>query len=335
MHLEYRILWFEDQVQNIKPYQDNIRNAISRLGFNPKIDIREVVAGGVDPLANLPLSRDIDLVMMDWKLGGGFDGAQLAKRLKVNYRDTDMVFYSSESAATLRKLIFDQGIDGVFCFHRTNLSDRTIGLVQSQLRKMLDLNHMRGIVMAATSDLDQAMIECLEKIQPLINAEDKDAFIKEVGSKISGSLRSKANEIDRLMEKGRLDKLLREPSFGAALRLSILQDEISKIADRISEIHLVERLASYRDDVIGPRNDFAHRRAVFANDELVLEGRDQPFTQDSMIALRLKLLSHFDNLSGLISLLAELSELPDSPQSAVLQDIKDDLIDAIVNPEGL
>lgn len=334
MHLEYRILWFEDQVENIRPYQSNISNAISRLGFNPKIETREVIAGAKDPLVDLPSSRDIDLVIMDFKLGGGYDGASLAKRLKVTYRDTDMVFYSSESPKDLRRLIFEQDIDGVFCFHRTTLSDRTIGLVQSQLRKMLDLNHMRGIVMAATSDLDQAMIECLERIQPLINSDDKGEFIRGVGAKVSDSLRSKADQIDRLVEKGRLDKLLREPSFGAALRLSVLQDEIAKISDRISEVHLVERLALYRDEVIGPRNDFAHRRAILENNQLVLEGRDQPFTQDSMITLRLKLLSHFDNLSGLISLLAELSDLPAGQTSEVLQEIKEDLIDAIINPDG-
>jgi len=334
MHLEYRILWFEDQIENIRPYQFNISNAISRLGFNPKIETREVIAGAKDPLVDLPSSRDIDLVIMDFKLGGGYDGASLAKRLKVTYRDTDMVFYSSESPRDLRRLIFEQDIDGVFCFHRTTLSDRTIGLVQSQLRKMLDLNHMRGIVMAATSDLDQAMIECLERIQPLINSDDKGEFIRGIGAKVSGSLRSKADQIDRLVEKGRLDKLLREPSFGAALRLSILQDEIAKISDRISEVHLVERLALYRDEVIGPRNDFAHRRAILENNQLVLEGRDQPFTQDSMITLRLKLLSHFDNLSGLISLLAELSDLPAGQASEVLQEIKEDLIDAIINPDG-
>ncbi|WP_426136597.1 hypothetical protein [Pseudomonas sp. PWP3-1b2] len=334
MHLDYRILWFEDQIENIRPYQANISSAISRLGFNPRTETREVIAGAKDPLADLPSSRDIDLVIMDFKLGGGYDGASLAKRLKITYRDTDMIFYSSESARTLRRLIFEQDIDGVFCFHRTTLSDRTIGLVQSQLRKMLDLNHMRGIVMAATSDLDQAMIECLEKIQMLIKPDDKDEFIREVGGKISDSLRSKADQIEKLVSKGRLDKLLREPSFGAALRLSVLQDEIAKISDKISEVHLLERLALYRDDVIGPRNDFAHRRAVLENNQLVLEGRDQPFTQDSMITLRLKLLSHFDNLSGLISLLAELNEYPGSQESEVLQEIKDDLIDAIINPEG-
>lgn len=334
MHLDYRILWFEDQIENIRPYQANISSAISRLGFNPKIETREVIAGAKDPLANLPSARDVDLVIMDFKLGGGYDGASLAKRLKMTYRDTDMVFYSSESAKTLRKLIFEQDIDGVFCFHRTNLSDRTIGLVQSQLRKMLDLNHMRGIVMAATSDLDQAMIECLKKIQPLIKSDNKDEFIRGVGGRISESLRSKADQIEKFVSKGQLDKILKEPSFGAALRLSVLQEEVAKISDRISEVHLLERLASYRDDVIGPRNDFAHRRAVLANNQLVLEGRDQPFTQDSMITLRLKLLSHFDNLSGLISLLAELNEYPEGESSQVLQEIKEDLIDAIINSDG-
>lgn len=329
MHLEYRILWFEDQLDNIKPSQDNISHTISRLGFIPRIETREVIAGNSDPLENLPLSRDIDLVLMDWKLGGGYDGAELAKRLKVNYRDTDMVFYSSESPKVLRKLIFDQDIDGVFCFHRTTLSDRTIGLVQSQLRKVLDLNHMRGIVMAATSDLDQAMISCLERVQPLIKEEDKESFIRSIGTKVSDSLRKKADEVERLTRRGRLDKLLREPSFGAALRLSILQDEIAKIEDRISETHLIERLARYQEEVIGPRNDFAHRRAVFSENQLVLEGRDQPFNQESMIALRLKLLSHFDNLKGLISLLAEMGELPNASDSAEFQGIKADLIDAI------
>lgn len=310
MLLEYRILWFEDQLPNIMPFRDNIFGAISRLGFLPKIEIREVVADGDDPLANLPSARDVDLVMMDWKLGGGHDGARLAKRLRTIYRDADMVFYSSESAKKLRELIFAQDIDGVFCVTRTGLTDRTMGIVHSQLRKMLDLNHMRGIVMAATSDLDHSIIECLEQVENLIGESDKAAFIEGIGTKISKSLLSKAGEIQELVRKGRLDKLLREPSFGAALRLAILQEEISKVKDRIAESHLLERLALYHEEVITPRNDFAHRRAVMKGNELVLEGRTSPFNQAEMISLRLKLLSHSDNLSGLVSILSELLEAP-------------------------
>jgi DNA-binding NarL/FixJ family response regulator len=332
MLLTYRIVWFEDQIDNIRPFIDRIANQVSRLGFTPHIDLRAVVAGGTDPMLNLPSPRDVDLVMMDWKLGGGYDGAELAKKLRVVYRDAEMIFYSSESAKQLRKLIFDQDIDGVFCSHRTNLSERTMGIVHAQLRKILDLNHMRGIVMAATSDLDQAIIECLKKVHALSKQDTKDEFANTIGSKISKSLRSKADDIDKLVKKGNLDKLLHEPSFGAALRLSILQEEISKIEHQISETHLLEGLARYKDEVIGPRNDFAHRRAILEAGKLVLEGRSEPFNQESMIALRLKLLNHFDNLTGLISLLVEMAGGAGAEPINPLDYTEESLADALEGP---
>lgn len=316
MKLEYRILWFDDQPANNKPYEDTIRNSLARLGFEPQIDLRVVVAGCSDPLSNLPAQHDVDLVLMDWKLGGGHDGATLARRLRQTFRDTDIVFYSSEVPKNLRKLIFEQDIDGVYCFHRTNLTERTMGLIRAQMRKVLDLNHMRGIVMAATSDLDQAMIQCLEVVQSVVYPNAAEAFAASIGAQVAESLRKKADDIDKLVTKGKLQKLLHEPAFGAALRLTVLQAEIKKLADRINEVHLLESLSRYHADVITPRNDFAHRRAVIQAGKLTLEGRTEPFDQDGMIALRLKLLSHSENLKALLSLLREMAGAAGEPALA-------------------
>jgi CheY-like chemotaxis protein len=307
MRLNYRILWFEDQPANIRPHADRIRGAISRLGFEPIIDMKEVVAGGGDPLIGLPPEQEIDLVLMDWRLGGGQDGAQLARRLRRSFRDTDIVFYSSESVTTLRKLIFDQGIDGVYCFHRTFLTARTMGLIQAQLRRTLDLNHMRGVVMAATGDLDQAMIQCLEAVQAVAYPAEAQQFATSIAKRVAKSLRDKAVDIEKLAARGRLQKLLREPAFGTALRLIVLQGEIGKIADRIDEVHLIEALGRYDVEVIRPRNDFAHRRAIIRDGRLFLEGRTESFDQPSMTALRLKLLEHSDNLEALLTLLMEMA----------------------------
>jgi DNA-binding NarL/FixJ family response regulator len=316
MRLNYRILWFEDQLNNIKPFADTIHGAIARLGFEPVIDMREVVAGGDDPLVGLPPEHDVDLVLVDWRLGGGQDGAQLARMLRRSFRDTDLVFYSSESPATLRKLIFEQGIDGVYSFHRTNLTERTVGLVRAQLRRMLDLNHMRGIVMAATSDLDQAMIRCLEVVQAVVDPNGARQFAASIGEKVAKSLRDKAADIEKLARNGRLEKLLREPAFGAALRLTVLQTEVKKIADRIEEVHLIDALGRYDTEVIRPRNDFAHRRAVIQEGKLLLEGREEPFDQQSMISLRLRLLEHSDSLRALLSLLEEMALAAGQPALA-------------------
>jgi CheY-like chemotaxis protein len=155
MQLEYRILWFEDQPRNVEPFANTIRDGLTDLGFVPQIDIRPVIAGGPEPLKNLPLARDVDLLLVDWHLGGGYDGASLSKKLRQLFRYTDVVFYSSDVRGELRKLIFEQDIDGVHCCTRTHLSEQTLGIIKTQMRKVLDLNHMRGIVMATTSDLDQ------------------------------------------------------------------------------------------------------------------------------------------------------------------------------------
>ncbi|RSU48167.1 response regulator [Sphingobium yanoikuyae] len=307
MQLEYNMIWFDDQPGPIAPFVDRVRNIISRLGFEPRIDLRIVTADSGDPLSTLP-EQGLDLVLMDWKLGGGHDGAVLARRLRQSFRDTDVVFYSSEHANTLRKLIFDQGIDGVFCVNREHLTDRVNGIIQGQLRRMLDLNHMRGLVMAATSDLDMAMVDCLEVVQQVLHPGDgATVFATAIAQRVSTGLRKKADEIDDLGTKGKLAKLLREPSFGAFLRWGVLKEEVSKLADRVSERQFIEHLEKYNTDVIGPRNDFAHRKAEVRDGKLLLEGRDQPLDQDSMKALRLRILDHADNLRGLLVTLRELA----------------------------
>ncbi|NWK94541.1 hypothetical protein DM806_02380 [Sphingobium lactosutens] len=308
MRLDYRILWFDDQPNNAKPVENRILTGLARLGFEPEVTMRAPVAGVEDPLTDLPDQSDVDLVLMDWRLGGSHDGAKLARRIRQKFRDTDIIFYSSESPQALRKAIFDEDLDGVHCVNRTELGIRTISHIQSQMRKVLDLNHMRGIVMAATSDLDQAMIDCLEVVQAVVYPADAASFAKLIGEKVATSMRSKADDIEKLGNKGRLDKLLKEPAFGAAIRLTVLQAEIEKIADKIRETHLLDALGRYAQEVITPRNDFAHRRASMKEGKLVLEGRNEAFDQNSMIQLRLKLLSHADNLQTLLAILKEMAE---------------------------
>lgn len=318
MQLDYRILWFDDQPDNINPSVERVRGMIARLGFEPKVELRIITAEVQDPLANLPDQSEVDLVLMDWKLGGGHDGADLARKLRRTFQHTDIVFYSSEATKTLRELIFKQDIDGVFCANRDALSDRAIGIIQGQLRRVLDLNHMRGIVMAATSDLDLGMVDCLELVQKVLYAREggEAGYAVEIAGRISKSLRSKADDIDSLGKKGKLSKLLKEPSFGAALRLQLLQEEVGKLADKLTESHVVEGLGKYHEEVITPRNDFAHRKAELKDGKLHLEGRDQPLDHESMKALRLRLLQHADNLRGLLSTLREMAGAAGEPELA-------------------
>ncbi len=300
MKLEYRILWFEDQPQSISPMRQNIQDELEYLGFAPVIDLR-IVDSSSDPLVDLPDQRDIDLVLMDWKLGE-HDGADLSQRVRLVFRYTDIVFYSAESTATLRRLIFEKGIDGVHCCHRMNLTEGTLGIIKTQMHKVLDLNHMRGIVMATVSDLEHTVIECLKLVQPLAYPGGAEKFAASISEKVIIELKKKVEEIEQFGKKGKLQKLLTSPHFNAKLRLDALQEVLQTLGVVEHGPHL-EKLGTFLDDVITPRNDLAHRPAVVIGGELRLEGRPTPFTQESMIELRLRLLSHVENLQGLLKLL--------------------------------
>nr|WP_312392576.1 hypothetical protein [Stenotrophomonas geniculata] len=316
MKLEYRMLWFDDQRSSIEPAIKRIEAIISRLGFQPHVDLRIVEAGMEDPLAGIPDEDDVDLVMMDWKLGGQHDGAKLTRRLRQKYRNTDVVFYSSETAKRLRELIFNEDIDGVYCCNRDQLGDRVSGIIQGQLRRVLDLDHMRGIVMAATSDLDHGMIECLEVIQRISYPDNKPEFAAIVSETITARMLSKIEDIRDFERKGRLDKLLRDPNFGATQRLEMLLSEIAKIGDQLSEPHLIEHLEVYQGEIISPRNDFAHRKAEKKNGKIFLQGREAHYDQEKMRELRLRLLKHSDNLGALLSMLANLAVAAGQPALA-------------------
>ena len=82
MQLDYRILWFDDQEQSIKPFVERVQGMIARLGFEPKVDLRIITADVAEPLVNLPAQADVDLVMMDYKLGGQHDGADWPQELE-------------------------------------------------------------------------------------------------------------------------------------------------------------------------------------------------------------------------------------------------------------
>jgi hypothetical protein len=150
------------------------------------------------------------------------------------------------------------------------------------------------------------MIECLGVIHELTYPGDAERFAATLATDVASALSKKVLQMEGLGKKGKVDKLLANPNFGSALRLVVLQNELRKLADKISDPALLQKLETYLSDVITPRNDFAHRRAKAEGELLYLQGRKQPFNQESMVALRLQLLAHQENLKSLLALLRKM-----------------------------
>jgi hypothetical protein len=55
-----------------------------------------------------------------------------------------------------------------------------VQIVKSIVRKVLDLDHTRGIVMGATSDVDQMARECLQLAHDLLDEKGRNEVLQEM-----------------------------------------------------------------------------------------------------------------------------------------------------------
>src|SRR5580698_10169634 len=88
----------------------------------------------------------IDLILVDWDLGSGAHGEAAIAEIRDAIRYKDVVFYSAQNPAeTLRELAFKTGLEGVYCTSREGLVEEVLGVFESLVKKVLDLDHTRGI----------------------------------------------------------------------------------------------------------------------------------------------------------------------------------------------
>ena len=228
MKLEYKILWFEDQPHNVKGPSEGIKDRLYRAGF--KLSIKWVKnIGDVDSLiGQLRKENNFDLILMDWNLGASMpNGASLAKRVRNNVH-TEIVFYSSATPKELRAAIYEEEIDGVYCTRRDNLTSETMSVINTTIKKVLDLNHMRGIVMAVVSDFDNLIDDCLHLRYSKQSPEGKINIVRDIKDRIIHLCKSNLQEIEKIEAVTDLSLLLKNRSFSSMVKFQTLKALLSE-----------------------------------------------------------------------------------------------------------
>lgn len=136
MKLEFKILWFDDQPKELTSQKGMLTRHLMKEGF--KLNIKEVtqIKDIKSLLPSLQNESNPDLILMDWNMGNGtqgagLDGADVAKKIRSKFKYQEIVFYSAAPPETLRKAVFDKKIDGVFCINRNNLAAETKNVIDT------------------------------------------------------------------------------------------------------------------------------------------------------------------------------------------------------------
>ena len=147
MKIEYKILWLEDDISWLRAPKNRIEREIESYGFIPLINT----------INDCDLTKmkynDYDLILVDYNLNCGSEnrGNNILTLLRNRKILADAIFYSNTDIATLYEKVKQDKISNVSIFDRAVFNDENIDqiyeIITYYLKKDLDLNSMRGIMM--------------------------------------------------------------------------------------------------------------------------------------------------------------------------------------------
>ena len=261
MRLDFKTLWVEDQPNAVADQSAEIAERMAEDGFDFKPIMCRSLDEAKSKVSDDVFNDEVDLVLVDWNLGGGVQGQQAIATVRdegILYKD--VVFYSAaNNVQELRRLAFEAGVEGVYCATRAQLVMEVIGVFESLVKKVLDLDHSRGIVMGATSDIDRLVLETVDLVHGKIGDAEKQALVTEALGMIDERMSDHAKAFAKLREEGSMAALLKAHMlFTANDRLRMLSRILEQEAYKE---HSAARasVVKYMTDVVPKRNDFGHK----------------------------------------------------------------------------
>jgi CheY-like chemotaxis protein len=288
LRLDFNVLWVDDQPDRIDAQIKRIAKQMEDEGFqfNPTScrsinEAREKVGASV-------FADEIDLILVDWDLGGGQQGQDAIAAIRENIPYKDVVFYSAQNPAdALRKLANDKGVEGIYCASREDLVDEVLGVFESLVKKVLDLDHTRGIVIGATSDIDFMVNECLVAIHAQSDEDGKQALLVQAREFIEAKIKKLTELAEKMRAATDFPELFEAHLvFTAYDRLRVLARALDSQALQAHKGYR-ESVTSYQQDVVPKRNVLGHAARVLQGEAYVLvDSKGRVYTLESTRDLR-------------------------------------------------
>jgi CheY-like chemotaxis protein len=308
MKLEYRILWFDDDQDLVNDYKPDLERFLEELGFSPRIDH---FLDGRD-LEKL-LLRNYDLIMTDLNLGEHETGQKLIEKIRSNQIYTEVLFYSGNDHEINEIMEKEKWVERVsVAVGIENLTPKARDLIRLTVIKFQDINAMRGMVMAETSDLDVTMkdvifcllnsfgegnsekhkVELLQKV--IVNRKERLAALEEISVAHFDSIIKELTSYDRFCAIKRLVK---------SKQKDIGPEPFSKTKSILD---------GYNEEIINKRNILAHAKEteneygvrVVKSD---LTGCEITIDDEFCGEIRKNIKKHKENFEELISILPQHS----------------------------
>ena len=300
MRLEYRILWVDDQIEDYieMGIKDELVAYLDGLAFKPEIDCFETAELAEEKLR----SQEYDLILSDYNIDGSKSGKELIDHIREGAIFTEVLFYSAkpdfdevaknlyQDRVSYLSLINDDGF--------RNFRGKVIWLIDLTIKKLQELNSIRGLVMAETSSLDNEIIDILTAF--FTEDSENSAVLREYVIKtIVTSSKGNTKKVEKLPKMSNAE-ILQERIFDSDKKARSLNKLVSLL--KIEDDSLKEFYTNYKQDVLEVRNDLAHAKSdIIDGIECLILSRKEgdqhvKIGQDECQAIRKNLLRYSDIL---------------------------------------
>lgn len=296
MKLDFRLLVVDDNPSSVDEAASDLADYLESKGFSfHRTNAEDLSDRGLRKFAKQS-GRDFDLVIVDYHLGDGVNGAVAAGTIRSQLPFTDIIFYSSNNPKELLGELAKEEVAGVFVAIRMGLGDALRGVADTIISKAIDLNHMRGIAMSEVADMDVMMEDLLTRV---FSSSDErfQPKAKRTLEKLLESSRRRVAIVEPMEQNGLiLDAISNADIFGSAHKYMAVC-RLAKALE-IKPVEALDYLKSYEADVIKNRNTLAHAKEERDEDGQVIlrsiKKGENPIVIDDewMVQFRGKLRNH-------------------------------------------
>lgn len=304
MKLKYQILWFENEPTWFEPNKVPIENYLLKKGF--QLDV--VNLKGDENWENLVNLEEFDLIIVDLKLKNQEMGDKLIQKIRDKDVFTEIIFYSQDGESKVREIISNEGIDGVYCSGRESddFEKTTIKVIETTIKKIQDLNNLRGLVMAEVSNLDVLLFRTIEKYHNGLDPEGIRELLKKIKEKIINRLDEKKKKISRF---NGLDDFGKNPHYLETYsRWTLIKGILNEKNNPSNNLTgVITIFNSFDEEIAKLRNKLAHIEETSEDGKIVLKTPNSDeafiFNHEKCDEVRGNLIKHRENIEKIYSLL--------------------------------
>jgi hypothetical protein len=299
MRLVFSVLWFDDSEDYFDSLDlDPLREEISSWGFSPQI---EKVTTPEEFSSRSPFAI-YDLIVVDRTLEGYPSGQEFIADLRSHSIYTEIIFYTAGNVSDLWGAIREKELEGVFVSSRNDILSKIMRIGRQSIRKVLDIENMRGIVMAEVGELDLLLDQILVSGIESLQEEHKNSIF----TKFYEGAIEQSNQRNL-----KLEEFMKNPEPNGMLIFCDSDKRwanFNRLGKHHSKLRGRPKIDDYAREVLQPRNFLAHGRPELHQERGYVfryQGKEFIFDETVSLELRKKILKYKEIFSSIIELIKD------------------------------